>query len=182
MNEGLPPPTHRHMQTCSFLKSGGWHSTESVLVREILLHATIGSGGSRISQMGRGVSIPLVANILIRPILFSTNYMKIKKNVPIVPKSDKKNFSKIFCGHMSFYGTSDVLVLDYRWCLLWVSHLFTLGRGKLDVLSWDWPLVWHLPTSLWPAWWSVTVPHMCFSAEVECWIQKGDLPHSSVMR
>ena len=43
-------------------------------------------------------------------------------------------------GYMSFYGATDTPVLDFWWCLLWVSKpkwaaLFTLGRGICDVCS-----------------------------------------------
>ena len=41
---------------------------------------------------------------------------------------------------MSFYGANNTPILDFLWCLLWVSKpewaaLFTIGRGIRDVCS-----------------------------------------------
>ena len=80
-------------------------------------------------------------------------------------------FFKIFGGHMSFHGATNILF----WASGDVSSGFLSQRGQpclhlvevyLMYVSWDWPLVRHLPTSWWPAWWPVTVLYMHVSAEL----------------
>ena len=93
-------------------------------------------------------------------------------------------FLKFFGGHKSFHGATDTSVLDFWWCLLCIlkpewAALFTVGRG---VQSPRFTSGVTLLTSWYTAWQLVTVPHMCVSAEAGCWIQIGDLPHSSLTR
>ena len=67
-------------------------------------------------------------------------------------------FLKIFLEDMSpFCGATDTPVLDFWWCLLWVSKpewaaLFELAEMYLLHVPWESPLVWHLPTFWQPAW------------------------------
>ena len=56
-----------------------------------------------------------------------------------------------------FCGATDTPVLNFGWCLLWVSKpewatLFELVEVYMLHVPWDSPLVWHLPTSWWPVW------------------------------
>ena len=67
-----------------------------------------------------------------------------------------------------FYGATDTPVLDFWWCLLWVSKskwviFLHLAEVYVIYVPWDSPLVWHLPISLQPAWQPVASPHTCFS-------------------
>ena len=48
-----------------------------------------------------------------------------------------------------FCGATDTPVLDFWWCLLWVS---SFAEAYLSHVPWDSLLVWHLLTSWWPAW------------------------------
>ena len=60
-------------------------------------------------------------------------------------------------------------VLDFWWCLLWVSKsewaaFFALAGG----IPRDSPLVWYLPTSLQPTWQPAASPQACGELYVEC--------------
>ena len=70
---------------------------------------------------------------------------------------------------MSFYGSTDTPVLDFWWCLLWVSKperaaLFTLGGGICDVHSLRFTSG-AIPTNLLTASMAASrySPHACFS-------------------
>ena len=59
------------------------------------------------------------------------------------------------------------------WPYLYLAKAYTMYILR------DSPVL-HLLISWWPAWWPVTVPHMCVSAEVGSQIRLGDLLHSSL--
>ena len=95
-------------------------------------------------------------------------------------------FKKNFGGQMSFYGAIDTPVLDFWWCLLWVSKV------RVGSLIHTWQIhMWctfpeiHLwsdtcqpPDGQYRNW---SLFPTCVSVEVRCHIQTGDLPHSSLM-
>ena len=65
-----------------------------------------------------------------------------------------------------FSGVTDTPVLDFWWCPLGFKasgqpYLHLVEAYMLHVW-WNWPLVQHLPTSLWPTWESSQpLPHIC---------------------
>ena len=71
-----------------------------------------------------------------------------------------------------FCGATDTPVLNFWWCLLWVSKpewatLFAHGEAYVLHVPWDSPLVWHLLTSWQPTWQpSHSLPHTCEQALV----------------
>ena len=72
---------------------------------------------------------------------------------------------KVFGGHVSFFGATGTPVLDFWWCLPWVSKpewvlpysLFV--EANVMYIAWDPPLVLHEPTS-WRPVHSQSLPHM----------------------
>ena len=80
-------------------------------------------------------------------------------------------FKKIVWTHV-LYENTDAPVLDFWWHF-WVSKpewswiqsqsgqaYLHLAKVYMMYLPWDSPLVWHLPTSWWPAWRPVAFPNM----------------------
>ena len=86
-------------------------------------------------------------------------------------------FFKNFVGHMSICWATDTPVLDFWWCLLWVSKpewvlpYSHLAEAYVIYVPWDSPLVRHLLLVYTASIAVSRLPHMRVSAEVGC----GDL-------
>ena len=116
-------------------------------------------------------------------------YFWFRFDLSDISTRQKTLFFKInFCWTHGHFGATDTPVLDFWWCLLWVSKpewaaLFTqFGRGVHDIHY----LRFTSCATLLPVYMASIAasrfPHMHVSAEVGCWIWTADLLLGSQMR
>ena len=79
---------------------------------------------------------------------------------------------------MSFYWVTNTPVLDFKARVDGLIRMW--GRHICGVYSLRFPSGVTPADILMAPWQPVTVPHMHVSADVQYWIQTGNLPHSSL--